>query len=200
MHHIPEEIIERVEKLKKKGKFNDALKIINHILMKEPTNKQALLQVADIEYRQWSLDKAVKPIDFLLSTQGSNDPMNLYIKGVIEMEKNNWWEAKKFLQDAIKLTHFENHEIVRCYGLCEYRYGNREKWIMFVEQAYDLNNLDAEVIYNLIELYLLEKRYKKAKTMIQYYFKKQKKIMTFDKSKEYYDNKINLFKEFIQKY
>jgi alkyl sulfatase BDS1-like metallo-beta-lactamase superfamily hydrolase len=52
MHHIPEEIIERVEKLKKKGKFNDALKIINHILMKEPTNKQALLQVADIEYRQ----------------------------------------------------------------------------------------------------------------------------------------------------
>jgi hypothetical protein len=71
---------------------------------------------------------------------------------------------------------------------------------MFVEQAYDLNNLDAEVIYNLIELYLLEKRYKKAKTMIQYYFKKQKKIMTFDKSKEYYDNKINLFKEFIQKY
>jgi hypothetical protein len=43
------------------------------------------------------------------------------------MEKNNRKEAKTFLQKALILTHAENHEIIRCYGLCEYRYGNREK-------------------------------------------------------------------------
>jgi len=43
------------------------------------------------------------------------------------MEKNNRLEAKKYLQRALVLTEAKNHEIVRCYGLCEYWYGNREK-------------------------------------------------------------------------
>ncbi|MEI8008566.1 MAG: hypothetical protein WCI00_04010 [bacterium] len=43
------------------------------------------------------------------------------------MEKNHRMEAKKYLQQALELTKAENHEILRCYGLCEYRYGNREK-------------------------------------------------------------------------
>jgi hypothetical protein len=43
------------------------------------------------------------------------------------MEKNNRKDAKKYLQEALVLTNAENHEIMRCYGLCEYWYGNREK-------------------------------------------------------------------------
>jgi len=51
----------------------------------------------------------------------------LYVKGVLEMEKNNRKAAKKYLQMALSLTDYDNHEIMRCYGLCEYWYGNREK-------------------------------------------------------------------------
>lgn len=178
--YIADKIIERVEQLKKQGKFEEALKVINHELMKNPTNEQALMQVVDIEYRRGELDKAQKPVDFLLKMKG-DDPMALYIKGVLEMEKNNFFDAKKYFQEAIKLTKFENHEILRCYGLCEYWYGNREKGMQFLEEAWDLNNKDAEVIYNLIEIYLLEFDYRRAKRMIAYYQKNHDKLQTFDK-------------------
>lgn len=198
MSYIPDMVIEKVETLKKQGKFDEALKLINHELMKNPTNEQALMQVVDIEYRRGELDKAWKPVDFLLKMKG-DDPMALYIKGVLEMEKNNFLDAKKYFQEAIKLTKFENHEILRCYGLCEYRYGNREKGMQFLEEAWDLNNKDAEVIYNLIEIYLLEFDYRRARRMIQYYQKNHDKLQTFDKEIGFYDQKVDLFDKFIQK-
>jgi tetratricopeptide (TPR) repeat protein len=155
------------------------------------------MQVADIQYRKGEIDKATKAVDFLNTRTNNIDPMGLYVKGVLEMEKNNRYEAKKYLQEAIKLTKYENHEILRCYGLCEYWYGNRTKGIEFLEYAFDLNNLDAEVIYNLIEIYLLEHRVKKAKSFIAYYQKNHQKLMTFDKQIEYYDAKISLFDQYV---
>ena len=114
------------------------------------------------------------------------------------MEKNNWLDAKKFLKKALELTHAENHEIIRCYGLCEYWYGNREKGLNFLKDSFTLNNKDAEVIYNLIEIYILEQNYKKAKSMISYFYKHHNTIQTIDKEIHYYDNKIALFDKFIK--
>lgn len=124
--YIPPSLREDIEALKSEGKFDEALKKVNHVLMRDPTHEDALLQVVDIEYRRGELDKAQKPIDFLMHMK-KDDPMHIYIKGVLEMEKNNWYDAKKYFQEAIIMTKFENHEILRCYGLCEYWYGNREK-------------------------------------------------------------------------
>lgn len=195
--YIPDSFRDDVENLKKEGKFEQALKKVNHILMSDPTDEWALLQVVDIEYRRGELTRAEKPIDFLMYTK-KDDPMHFYIKGVLEMEKNNWYDAKKYFQEAIKMTNFENHEILRCYGLCEYRYGNREKWLTFIQQAFDLHNTDAEVIYNLVEIYLLEFDYKRAKRMIKYFYDKHDKIETFDKDISFYDNKIWLFAKFVE--
>ncbi len=200
MYYILEEQIDEIERLKKEWQFDDALKKVNYILTKDPTNEEALLQVADIEYRRWELDKAVKAIDFLNDNSNDQDVMWLYVKWVLEMEKNKWYTAKKYFQDALRLTKFENWEIVRCYWLCEYWYGNREKWVDFIEQAYEMNKLDAEVIYNLIELYLLEYRYTKAKKMILYFYKNREKLESFDKEMGFYDEKIWLFKNFVSAY
>ena len=43
------------------------------------------------------------------------------------MEKNNWKEARSHFKKAMQITDGKNYEIVRCYGLSEYWYGNREK-------------------------------------------------------------------------
>ncbi len=195
--YIPASLRDEVEGLKKEGKFDEALKKVNHVLMSDPTHEDALLQVVDIEYRRGELDKAQKPIDFLMHMK-KDDPMHVYIKWVLEMEKNNRYDAKKYFQEAIKLTKFENHEILRCYGLCEYWYGNREKGITFLQQAFDLHSMDAEVIYNLIELYLLEFDYRRAKRMIKYFNDKKDKLETFDKDIAFYDQKIALFQKFIE--
>ncbi len=196
--YIPESLIEEVEELKNIGKFDEAMRIINWILIKNPNNEDALLQVADIQYRKWEINKASKAIDFLNSQKKNEDPLWLYIKWILEMEKNNRKNAKQFLQKALILTNAENHEILRCYWLCEYWYWNREKWIWFLKDSFSLNNKDAEVIFNLIEIYILEHKYEKAKNMIKYYHKNHQNLITIDKEITHYDNKINLFEEFIK--
>lgn len=195
--YIPNQLIDEIEQLKELGKFDDAMKKINMVLFQDPNNEDALLQVTDIQYRQWEIAKASKAIDFLNAKKNHEDPMWLYIKWVLEMEKNNWFNAKKFLQKALELTKWENHEILRCYGLCEYWYGNREKGISFLKDSFIINNKDAEVVFNLIEIYMLEHRYKKAKSMISYFYKNRDKLQTIDKEIQYYDNKIFLFEKFI---
>jgi tetratricopeptide (TPR) repeat protein len=195
--YIPDDLINEIEELKELGKFDDAIKKVNTILFRDPNNEDALLQVTDIQYRKGEIGKASKAIDFLNAKKNNNDPLGLYIKGVLEMEKNHRLEAKKYLQKALELTKAENHEILRCYGLCEYRYGNREKGLNFLKDAFYVNNMDAEVVYNLIELYILEHKYKKAKDMIKYFYKHREKLQTIDKDMHFYDNKISLFEKFI---
>ena len=198
MNYIPQSLVDEIEQLKELWKFDDAIKKINNILFKDPSNEDALLQVADIQYRRWEITKAWKAIDFLNAKKKNEDPLGLYIKWILEMEKNHRLEAKKYLQKALELTHAENHEIMRCYGLCEYRYGNREKWLWLLKDSFSINNKDAEVIYNLIELYILEHKYAKAKSMIDYYHRNHEKLQTIDKEITYYDKKISLLERFVK--
>lgn len=196
-HYTHDSVMEDIEALKDAGKFAEALKKVNQILIRDPNNEDALLQVTDIQYRQWEIGKAGKAIDFLNSKKKNEDPLGLYIKWVLEMEKNNRKVAREYLQKALTLTQSKNHEIIRCYGLCEYWYGNREKGLELIEDAFALNDRDAEVIYNLIELYLLEHNYKKAKKLIKHYHAHHTQIQTIDKDIDYYDMKILLFEKFI---
>lgn len=195
--YVPESLINEIEQLKELGKFDEAIKKVNGILFRDPSNEDALLQITDIQYRKWEIGKAAKAIDFLNTKKNNNDPLGLYIKGVLEMEKNHRLDAKKYLQKALELTKAENHEILRCYGLCEYRYGNREKGLNFLKDAFSMNNKDAEIVYNLIEIYILEHKYKKAKDMIKYFYKHHDKLQTIDKQIDFYDHKIGLFEKFI---
>ncbi len=50
--YVPDHVVEEIEQLKENGKFEDAMKIVNRLLVKNPLNEAALLQVADIHYRQ----------------------------------------------------------------------------------------------------------------------------------------------------
>jgi len=195
--YIPDSLINEIEELKELWKFDEAIKKVNTILFRDPNNEDALLQVTDIQYRKGEIGKATKAIDFLNARKNNTDPLGLYIKWVLEMEKNHRMDAKKYLQQALELTKAENHEILRCYGLCEYRYGNREKGLNFLKDAFHINGTDAEVIYNLIELYILEHKYKKAKDMIKYFYKHREKLQTIDKAIDFYDQKISLFEKFI---
>jgi Flp pilus assembly protein TadD len=136
-------------------------------------------------------------VNFFNATK-KNDPLGLYIKGILEMEKNNRKEARDFLKKAWELTHGDNHEIIRCYGLCEYRYGNREKGMNYLRDAFALNSKDAEVVYNLIQLYMLEHNYTKAQEMILYFYKQHDTLKVVDKTLERYDKKIALFDKYLK--
>lgn len=198
MVYIPEELINEIEELKELWKYDEAIRIVNSILMRDPKNEDAILQIADIQYRKWEIGKADKAVDFLNAQKNNNDPLGLYIKWLLEMEKNNWKEARKYLLKAMEMTNASNHEILRCYGLCEYWYGNREKGLSFLKDAFAIDNKDAEVVYNLIQLYILEQEYKKAQEMISYFNKNKDSLKFIDKEIDFYQTKISLFEKFIK--
>lgn len=198
MVYIPEELIDEIEELKELWKYDEAIRIVNSILMRDPKNEDAILQIADIQYRKWEIGKADKAVDFLNAQKNNNDPLGLYIKWLLEMEKNNWKEARKYLLKAMEMTNASNHEILRCYGLCEYWYWNREKGLSFLKDAFAIDNKDAEVVYNLIQLYILEQEYKKAQEMISYFNKNKDSLKFIDKEIDFYQTKISLFEKFIK--
>ncbi len=198
MVYIPEELIDEIEELKELWKYDEAIRIVNSILMRDPKNEDAILQIADIQYRKWEISKADKAVDFLNAQKNNNDPLGLYIKWLLEMEKNNWKDARKYLLKAMEMTNASNHEILRCYGLCEYWYGNREKGLSFLKDAFVIDNKDAEVVYNLIQLYILEQEYKKAQEMISYFNKNKNSLKFVDKELDFYQTKISLFEKFIK--
>jgi hypothetical protein len=83
------------------------------------------------------------------------------------------------------------------YGLSEFWYGNREKWIDMLRMAFEMNKYDAEIIYNLAQLYLMQHKYSSAESMIKYYHKTHAKLQTHERELWYYDEKIELFDQFI---
>ena len=56
------------------------MRVVNTILFNNPQNEDALLQVADIQYRKGDISKATKAIDFLNANKDNKDPLGLYIK------------------------------------------------------------------------------------------------------------------------
>ena len=184
---------EAIESLKSQWDMTQALKLVNSILVQDPYNKDALMQIADIQYRSGNVEKAEKAVDFMIS-QKEDDAMSLYVKGILEMEKTNRSDAITYLTRAIKLTQCNNPEVVRAYWLAHYRYGNKEKWMDFLEHARELAKKDAEIVLNLCQVYTFENRSKCAIRLIAYYQKNRESLQTYDKSLSRYDDKINLYR------
>lgn len=181
-------------------KYDDAISYINNFLVNDPTNDELLLMIADTQYKKWEIGKASKAIDFLNDQADHKDPMGLYVKWVLEMERNHRKEARAFLLKAMETLYKDNHEIMRCYGLSEYRYGNREKGLQQLEHAHDLHIYDAEIVYNLIELYLLEKKYRKANELITFFDENKEDLEIYDKKLSFYESKMKLFSAYLAAY
>jgi len=197
MSIIPSIVLEEIESLKLEWKYDEALSRVNALLVRDPKNKEALYQVADIEYRRWEIMKAEKPVDFLLDSY-EEDAMGWYIKWVLEMEKTQRTIAKNYFKKAISMLDGDNPEILRCYGLCEYWSWNREHGITYLIKSYKINEFDAEVILNLIEISILEKKGSQAKKYINHYRKNREKLNCFDRDISYYDDKVDLFEKFLK--
>ena len=67
-----------------------------------------------------------------------------------------------------------------------------------LKMAFQMNQYDAEVIYNLAQLYLMQHKYNSAESMLRYYNKYHGKLQCYDREIAYYDEKIKLFGEFIE--
>ena len=62
MSYIHEQVLDQIDQLKKEGKFDAALKLVNRYLVDDPSNQTLLMEIADIHYRTGELDKSAKPV------------------------------------------------------------------------------------------------------------------------------------------
>jgi tetratricopeptide (TPR) repeat protein len=194
---IPDPVLQELEQLKGDRKFKQALSIVNAYLVKNPNNREALYHVADIEYRMGKLDKSQKPIDYLVASD-TKDPMGWYLKGVIAMEKTDRELALTCFKTAHTLEpDIENPELLRCIGLSQYRTNDKDHAFATLMQAHTMNDMDAEILLNLVELHILEKQYSFARTYIDYYFEHLDEMLFLDRDQQYYDNKFAIFDEYI---
>ena len=195
--YIPEEVLDEISQLADEWKYDEAISMVNSILARDPKNEQALLMITDILYRQGDMDGADKAVSFLNSTK-KDDPLWLYVKGLLEMERNNWKEARSYLKKAMQITNWENYEIIRCYWLSEYRYGNREKWRELLKKVFKQNSLDAELIYNIIQLAILDEDYSESGEMISFFNRHHWELKVVDKPLAWYDKKVALFEKYLE--
>lgn len=170
-----------------------AIIVSNEYISKDPYNVQAYMQLIDIYYSLWELEKAEKPIDFLLSfnLQGSSVEETLlhYVKAVLLSEKTKWEDAKKHIKLSLKKVP-ENLEYKRLLSTIEFRSWNKTKWYSLLKDVLDNWFLDPDILLNWINMSLSLGFFDDAKKYVNIYFEKRENIKFFSKNKSYYDKKM----------
>lgn len=193
MSYLHKEFFEKVSKMIADKKYQDAIQLTNQYLKDDPNNKDLLILISQIHYMIGDYDKSSKPVDFMLH-QDPNNPMYWYIKWCIEYKQWTMQAAKDHLKQALKMTWFNNLEVMRMYALAEFYYGNQEKWLELVRYVFDSGSrykYDPEMIADLIAIYTAIEKPSKAKSMIDHYNKYHDKMHCVDQDIMYYDDMIN---------
>jgi tetratricopeptide (TPR) repeat protein len=99
-------IWDHIQQVRQQKGFQPAIDLANEYLMKDPENVEAYLQLMDMYYLMGELEKAEKPVDFLLKRKILNEYVKedvlYYIKALLLAERTQWLEAKDFIKKAIK--------------------------------------------------------------------------------------------------
>lgn len=157
------ERLEKAERLKLMGKNEEALAILEQLLIEDPENIAALEEVADNYLGMEELEKA-KTAAKQAITLDDKSYTGHYILGFIYSQKKEWEQSTEHLQKA-NTTKPNNPEILRCLGWTLFNAGQRAQGIVTLERSL---NLDPENIFSLCDLgvsYLQVRNFPKAKAL-----------------------------------
>lgn len=166
MNHSPSDILallEEAEKLKLNGKHEEAIELLESLIIEDPTNVSILEEIADNELSLEHHDRAINAAKQALSFD-EDSYTALYILGFLSSQKEQWIDSITYLTKANKLKP-NNPEILRCLGWSLFCTGKRTQGIVTLERAL---NLDADNPLTLCDLgvtYLQAHDFKKAKAL-----------------------------------
>lgn len=157
------ERLEQAEQLKLSGKHEDALVILELLLLEDPSNVSALEEVADNELSLERYDRAETA-----ATQAvSLDPASYtghYILGFVRSHQEKWDEAFKRLKEANRLKP-NNPEILRCLGWVLFNRQERPQGIVTLERALNLDHDNTLTLCDLGVAYLEMRNFGKARAL-----------------------------------
>lgn len=155
--------LEEAEHLKLTGRYEDALIILEELLMEDPENIPALEEVADNELNLDHYKRAETAAKRAI-TLDSDSYTGHYIVGFLRSVAEDWENGISHLKTANTLRP-NNAEILRCLGWALFNSGQRAQGIVTLERAL---NLDAENALTLCDLgvaYLQTRNIPKAKSL-----------------------------------
>jgi len=157
------ERLERAEQLKLTGQYEDALCILEKLLVEDPENVSALEEVADNELSMEQLSRAEAAAARAVSLDKESYTGH-YILGFLLSQKEGWKKAHEHLQFANKLKP-NNPEILRCLGWVLFNCGERAQGIVTLERSLNLESENSLTLCDLGMAYLQAHNISKAKAL-----------------------------------
>ena len=141
------DIIIQIEKLKSDQKFPEAIKMLEENIAKYNNDYRLYEELADIYLYKWSLDKALKSVNFAISLNKESATWN-YLKGFILLSKDKIVDSIKYLEKSNKLM-WNNAEVLRNLWWAYTMIWETNKWIMILKRALTLSPWDELITEDL---------------------------------------------------
>jgi len=159
------ERLECAEQLKLTGKHDEALKILEELLIEDPENVPALEEVADNELSLGHFARAERAAKRAV-TIGKKSYTGHYILGFVRSHEEKWDHSLKELKVANALSP-NNAEILRCLGWALFNAGQCAQGIVTLERALNLDQENPLTLCDLGSAYLQVRNLRKARTLFQ---------------------------------
>ena len=157
--------LECAEQLKLTGKHEEALKLLEALLMEDPENVPALEEVADNELSLGHFSRAERAAKQAVAI-GKKSYTGHYILGFVRSHEEKWDLALKELKVANTLSP-NNAEILRCLGWGLFNAGQRAQGIVTLERALNLDQENPLTLCDLGSAYLQMQNLRKARSLFQ---------------------------------
>lgn len=159
------DVLEQAEQLKLQGEHEEAIVLLERLLLDDPDNVPALEEVADNELSLEHFDRADVAANRALALDAQSYTAH-YILGYTKSIDEEWDPALTHLKEANRLK-ANNAEILRCLGWALFKAGQRPQGVVTLERAL---NLDRDSVFTLCDLGVVHvelKNYRKAKALFQ---------------------------------
>lgn len=157
------ERLEEAEKLKLMGRYEEALNILERLLVEDPENIAALEEIADNELSLERYDRAQVAAHQAYELDNESYTA-LYILGFLRSMERKWEPALKYLKQANSCKP-NNAEILRCLGWALFHSGQRAQGIVTLERALNLDDENPLTLCDLGVAYLQTRNVPKAKSL-----------------------------------
>lgn len=165
-HSLPPNVLERLERaeqLKLTGKHQDALDILEQLVLEDPSNVAALEEIADNELSLERFDRA-EAAAIQAITLDASSYTGQYILGFIRSQGAKWEEAFKRLKEANRLKS-NNPEILRCLGWVLFNMGQKPQGVVTLERSLNLDSDNTLTLCDLGVAYLELQNFSKARAL-----------------------------------
>lgn len=159
------EQLEEAEQLKMECRHEEAIELLEGILLEDPENVAALEEIADNELSLERHERAMIAAKRAVALDADSYTGH-YILGFLASLKEEWETALHELQMANKLK-ANNPEILRCLGWVLFNANNRVQGIVTLERALNLEPDNTLSLCDLGVCYLHVRNFQKAKTLFQ---------------------------------